>query len=185
MTNEDNHHRLDRLALTYLSAIESEDFDTIEALWDQADDDAALETMLHELNAELAAEQNEQGHHALVSSVLESIELHLPSAQVIRPATDALTVREVAEHIRRNPPAGLTIADLRLNDDLRKVGEVVPTELGISQVIRWGEQFGVAPEAFWRAFREVALDLWMERTSAANYQIAARPKRPKRPGNTT
>ena len=61
---------------------------------------------------------------------------------------------------------------------------MVPAELGISQVIHWGARFGSAPEAYWRAFRETALDMWMERTSAENYQLAARPKRPKQPGDT-
>ena len=84
---------------------------------------------------------------------------------------------------RRHPPAGLTTDDLRLNDVLRRTTEAVPEELGISQVIRWGTRFGTAPEAYWRAFREVALDLWMQRSSAEHYQMAARPQRPKRPGD--
>lgn len=184
MTSREKQHRLDQLALQYLAAVETEDFDTIDALWEQAADDADLDAMLHGLNAELAAEQDAQEHAAVASAVLDTIEKHMPSAEVIRPATGPLTVAEVAEHIRRHPPAGLTTDDLKLNDLLRKATEAVPGELGISQVIRWGARFGSAPEAYWRAFREVALDLWMERTSAANYQIAARPKRPKRPGDT-
>jgi hypothetical protein len=50
-------------------------------------------------------------------------------------------------------------------------------------VVRWGTRFGSAPEAYWRAFRDVALDLWMQRTSAGEYQMAARPQRPQRPGD--
>ncbi len=184
MTNRENQHRLDRLALQYLAAVEIEDFDTIDALWKQAGADVDLNAMLHGLNAELVAEQDAQEHAAITSAVLDNIEQHMPSAELVRPATGPLTVAEVAEHIRRHPPAGLTTDDLRLNDVLRKANEEVPAELGISQVIRWGTRFGSAPEAYWRAFREVALDLWMERTSAANYQLAARPKRPKRPGDT-
>ena len=87
--------------------------------------------------------------------------------------------------VRRHPPAGLTADDLRLNDVLRRATEPVPEELGITQVTRWGTRFGSAPQGYWRAFREAALDLWMERTSAANYQMAARPKRPKRKGDAT
>jgi hypothetical protein len=184
MTNRGNQHRLDRLALQYLAAVETEDFDTIDALWRQAADDADLDAMLHGLNAELVAERDAQEQAAIGSAVLESVERHMPSAEIVRTATGPLTVAEVAEHIRRHPPAGLTTDDLRLNDVLRKETEEVPAELGISQVIRWGTRFGSAPEAYWRSFREVALDLWMERTSAANYQLAARPQRPKRPGDT-
>ncbi len=183
MTNRENQHRLDRLALQYLAAVETEDFDTIDALWRQAVDDADIDAMLHGLNAELVVEQDAQEHAAITSAVLNSVEKHMPSAEILRPKTGPLTVAEVAEYIRRHPPAGLTTDDLKLNDVLRKETEVVPTELGISQVVRWGARFGLAPEAYWSSFREVALDLWMERTSEANYQLAARPQRPKRPGD--
>jgi hypothetical protein len=183
MTNRENHHRLDELALQYLTAIETEDFDKIGALWEQAAYDPELDAMLHGLNAELVAEQEREEEHAIGSAVVDQIERHMPSAEVIRPITGPLTVAEVAEHIRRRPPAGLTTDDLQLNDLLRRTTEVVPAELGLSQVIRWGMRFGSAPEAYWRAFREVALDLWMQRTSAEHYQMAARPQRPQPPGD--
>ena len=99
----------------------------------------------------------------------------MPSAEVIRSPAGQLSVAEVAEQIRRHPPAGLTLDDLKLNDTLRRATEPVPTELGISQVTRWGTRFGSAPQAYWRAFREAVLDLWMERTSAENYRMAADP----------
>jgi hypothetical protein len=185
MTDRENQHRLDHLALQYLAAVEAEDFDSIVALWERAADDADLDAMLHGLNAELVAEQDAEEHAAIAAAVLEQIERHMPSAEVIRPTTGPLTVAEVAEHIRRHPPAGLTTDELHFNDVLRQATEAVPAELGISQVIRWGTRFGSAPEAYWRAFREVALDLWMQRTSAEQYQMAARPRRPKRPGDKT
>jgi hypothetical protein len=184
MINRQNQHRLDQLALQYLAAVETEDFDTVDALWRKAAQDADLDAMLHGLNAELVAEQDTQEHAVIASAVLGSVEKHMPSAEILHPVTGPLTVAEVAEYIHRHPPAGLTTDDLKLNDDLRKETEVVPAELGLTQVIRWGAHFGSAPEAYWRAFREVALDLWMERTSEANYQLAARPQRPKRPGDT-
>jgi hypothetical protein len=183
MTNRKNQHRLDELAVRYLAAIEAEDFDTIDGLWEQAADDPDLGAMLHELNAELAAEQEGQEQAGITSTIVDSIERHMPSAEVMGRLTGPLLVAEVADYIRRHPPAGLTTDDLRLNDLLRRTTEAVPTELGLSQVIRWGKQFGSAPEAYWRAFREVALDLWMQRTSAEHYQLAARPQRPKRPGD--
>jgi hypothetical protein len=183
MTNRENQLRLDRLALQYLTAIEAEDFDTIDALWGQAADDADLDEMLHGLHAELVAGQDAQQRDA--AAVVAAIEEHLPSAEVIRPAAGPLTVAEVADYIRRHPPAGLTTDDLRINDVLRKAGADVPAQLGLRQVIRWGSQFGHAPEAYWRAFREAALDLWMQRSSAEHYQLAARPKRPPRPGDKT
>lgn len=183
MTDRENQQRLDRLAMKYLAATEAEDFETISALWEQAADDADVDAMLHGLHAEIVAEQDAQEHEAIASAVLDAVEKHLPSAELIRPATGPLTVAEVAEYIRRHPPAGLTADDLKMNDVLQTSVEKVPAELGISQVVRWGARFGPAPEAYWRAFREVALDLWMERTSAENYQLAARPQRPKPRGD--
>ena len=55
MSNRENQRRLDDLALKYLAAVEIEDFDTIAAMWDQAADDADLDAMLHDLNAEIGA----------------------------------------------------------------------------------------------------------------------------------
>ena len=68
MTNRENQHRLDRLALQYLAAVETEDFETIDALWRQATEDADLDAMLHGLNAELVAEQDAQ-EQAVISVI--------------------------------------------------------------------------------------------------------------------
>jgi hypothetical protein len=182
MTDRENQHRLDELALRYLAAVETEDFDTIGALWEQAADDPDLDAMMDGLNAELVAEQERQEQAAVAAAVVEQIERHMPSAEVIRPATGPLTVAEVAEYIRRHPPAGLTADDLRLNDVLRGVAEAVPVDLGVRQVVAWGRRFGTAPEAYWRAFRQAALTLRLRRESAENYQMAARPTRPKPTG---
>lgn len=182
MTDRENQHRLDALALRYLAAVEAEDFDAVGALWEQAAHDDDLGAMLHGLNAELVAEQDSAERAAIDSAVIEQIERHMPCAEVVRPATGPLTAAEVAESIRRNPPAGLTTDELHFNDVLRKTTEAVPDGLGLSQVIRWGTHFGIAPEAYWRAFRAAALDLRMRRSSAENYQMAARPQRPQRPG---
>ena len=184
MTEREIQLRLDRLALQYLAAIDGDDFKTVEALWAQAADDPDLDEMLHGLNAELAEEQESRDRESVTTALLEGIERHMPSAEIIRSPAGQLSAAEVADHIRRHPPAGLTLDDLKLNDALRRATEVVPTELGITQVTRWGTRFGSAPQAYWRAFREAALDLWMERTSAENYRMAARPKRPKRKGES-
>jgi hypothetical protein len=183
MSDRENQHRLDELALRFLEAVETEDFDTISALWEQAADDPDLGAMLDGLNAELVAEQERQEQAEIGAAIVEQLERHMPSAEVIAPATGALTVAEVAEYLRRHPPAGLTIDDLRLNDVLRGATEIVPESLGLTQVIRWGSRFGIAPELYWRAFREVALDLSMQRSSEANYQMAARPQRSTRQGD--
>lgn len=49
-------NRLDTIADAYINAVEDGDFDTILKMWFQAETDKELADMLHELNAELAAD---------------------------------------------------------------------------------------------------------------------------------
>ena len=179
MNERENQQRLDRLAMKYLTAIDAGDFDVIDALWLQAEQDAELAEMLHALHAEVVASQEAASQAAINKEVVAAIEKHMPSAEVIRPASGPLTVAEVAEHIRKNPPRGLTTDDLILNDVLRASAEAVPAELGISQILGWSRRFGAAPEAYWKAFRVAALKLRMQRESAESHQMAARPSKPK------
>jgi hypothetical protein len=185
MSNRDTQRRLDDIAMRYLAALEDGDFDAVDAFWVQADADPELSEMLHGLNAELTAEQDAAADSLGRGLILAAIKTHLPSAEVIGPATGPLTAAEVAEHLRKNPPRGLTTDDLKLNDRLRTSAEVIPADLGVGQVVAWGRRFGVAPEAYWRAFREAALMLRMRRESAENYQMAARLTRPKPSGGTS
>lgn len=180
MTNRENQKRLDRLAMQYLSAVEACDFDAIEAFWAKADDDPELGEMLHGLNAELAAHYDDATRSELGAALVGAIEKHMPSAEVLRPVSTAVTVATVAEYLRKYPPAGLTTDELRLNDALRASAEELPAELGVAQVVAWGRRFGPAPEAYWRAFRVAALELRMRADAPAhNYQMAARPAKPK------
>jgi hypothetical protein len=182
MTDRENQKRLDRLAMEYLTAVEGADFVAIETFWADAERDNELAEMLHGLNAELAADQEFETQAAISDRIVDTIEKHMPSAEVIRLPAGPLTVADVAEHIRKNPPHGLTVDDLRLNDVLRALADAVPAELGVPQVVAWGRRFGTAPEAYWKAFRAVALKLRMQRESAENYQMAARPgAKPKPP----
>src|SRR5262249_49905379 len=60
MSDRDNQERLDRLAMRYLAAIDSGDFDAIDALWDQSEADPELGEMLHGLHAALVEDQDAQ-----------------------------------------------------------------------------------------------------------------------------
>jgi hypothetical protein len=193
MTNRENQKRLDKLAMRYLAAIDAGDFDTLADLWVRASDDPDLCELLHGLNATLAEEDSQAAGDAVVArieqhmrsaeiiKVVARIEQHMRSAEIIKPTEGPLTVAEVADHLRKHPPPGLTIDELALNDALRRAAEVVPGDLGLSRVVEWGTRFGTAPEAYWRAFRQAALKLRMRQESAASYQMAARPTKPKPP----
>jgi hypothetical protein len=178
MSDRESQRRLDRLAMRYLTAVEAGDFDTVGDLWVQGQTDLELGDMLHELNAELVAQRDAEAAAAAKGALESAIEKHLPSAEVIRPVAGPLTVAEVAEHLRRNPPGGMTTDDLKANDLLRASAETLPAELGLMAVVSWGRKFGAVPEGYWKAFREAALLLRMRRESAANYQMAARPTKP-------
>jgi hypothetical protein len=182
VSDRDNQRRLDRLAMRYLLALDAGDFDTLELLWQRAETDTELGDMLHALTDEAATEHETERRAAATRAVVAGIEAHLPSAAVVRPDAGPLTVGQVADHLRKFPPRGLTIDELRLNDALRGSAEAVPGELGASQVVAWGRRFGLAPEAYWKAFRVAALKLLGQRESAGSYQMAARPSKPKPAG---
>lgn len=165
-------HDYDVSAMRYLAAVEAEDFAAIAEMWTQAERDSQLAAMFHELHAELAATSGDR----VEASVVATIEKLLPSAIVERPVAKLMTVAEVAEQLRRHPPAGLTLDDLRTTDTLLASTEPVPATLGLAETVEWGRTFGSASDAYWKAFRDAALLLRMQRESHAhNWQMAARP----------
>ncbi len=172
MSERQNQIRLDLLAFRYLEAVEAGDMNTLDSLWDQADGDAELEQVLHGLNEALATDREEQ--ERIEGAITAALEQHIPSAAILRTPAGLLTVADVAESIRRNPPAGLTTDEITANEQLRQSGRVLPSDLGMSQVLEWGREFGSLPETYWRAFRKAALKLRMQRESNATYQMAAR-----------
>jgi hypothetical protein len=159
-------------AMRYLAAVEAEDFAAIAEMWSQAELDPQLAAMFHELHAELAAANGDRAE----AKVVAMIEKLLPSAIVERPVAKSVTVAEVAEQLRRHPPFSLTMDDLRATDTLLASTDPIPATLGLAETVAWGRKFGSASEAYWRAFREAALLLRMQRESQADsWQMAARP----------
>src|SRR5262249_58902413 len=116
------------------------------------------------------------------TAVTEAVEQYMPSAELFRPLAGPLTVAEVAEFIRRHPPAGLTTDEIAVNEQLRQSAQLVPAELGLSQVLDWGRQFGSLPETYWRALPQTALQLGVGRGSGGGYQIGRPPGARKAPG---
>lgn len=184
MTNRENQQRLDRIAMTYLAAIDAGDFDAIDALWERAAEDVDVSEMLHSLNSELMLEQDASDNARIDQAVLDTLRKHLPSGEIVQPSSDILEVREVAEYVLKNLAGGLAADDVILNDMLLSVAEEVPTDLGITKVEEWGQRFGQASAKYWRTFRQAALKLRMRREADANYQMAARPTKRKPPEDT-
>jgi hypothetical protein len=181
MTDRQRQRQLDLLAIQFVDALEADDFETVDRLWTAAATDPELETVFLEMAGELAQTYEAEAQARVAAAVVDAVERHLPSAELIRPVAGPLTAAEVAEFIRRHPPAGLTTDELVANEQLRQSVQPVPTELGMSQVLDWGRQFGSLPETYWRAFRRAALRLRMRRESDLNYQMAARQTTRKPP----
>lgn len=184
MTDRERQRQLDLLAIQFVDALEAGDFATVDKLWSVCATDPELESVFLDTAAELAemheAEVRAQGE----AVVIEAVEQHMPSAELIRSSpAGPLTVAEVAEFIRRHPPGGLAIDEIAATEQLRESAQMVPAELGMSQVLEWGRQFGGVPETYWRAFRQAALKLRMRRESDVHYQMAARQTK-RRPPET-
>jgi hypothetical protein len=181
MTDRERQRQLDLLAIQFVDALEAGDFETIDQLWSASARDPELEVVLLETAVELAQTYEAEAQARVEAAVVEAVERHLPSAELVRPVAGPLTVAEVAEFLRRDPPAGLTTDEIAANEALRQSVQPVPTELGISQVREWGRQFGSLPETYWRAFRQAALKLRLRRESDLGYQMAARQTTRKPP----
>ena len=178
----DRNHELDSIVIRFLSALEDGDFETVEQVWSAAASDPELETALTDAAGELAAEYDREFHEHAGSMLETTVRAAMPTAEVIRPATGPVTIAEVADHICRTGAPGLNAVDLVLNDALARIEDPVPEHLGLSSVIAWGARYGVAPDSYWRLFRQSALSLRLRRESETEYRLAARPGRPKRTG---
>lgn len=175
---------LDRLADQYLAALDASDYPTLDRIWEAAAFDPELEAILHELHAELDADDRRQEERALRRPVADAVATHLKSAEIVEPNAGPVTVGDVARELARHPPGGLPAATHTLNESLRASAEALPDDLGLSKLVaRMEELAGPASPDYWKAFRLAALKLEMRRASAEEYQLAARrapkPEEPK------
>jgi hypothetical protein len=182
MPDREREREVDQLVARFLTALEDGDFDTVELLWSAASSDPELEVALTDAAVELAADYDRAAGQRAETLLEATVRTSMPAAEVAQPPDRPLTTSDVAEHIRRSGAPGLSAADLGLNDFLARSQDPVPEHLGLSAVVAWGAKYGIAPEAYWKVFRQAALTLRLRRESAAEYQLAARPSRPKPAG---
>lgn len=171
MNPTDRRLLLDLAAARYLDALERDDFATMAAVWQLAQADPELEAILREVHAGLL---DEQAHTAAVA-LNAAVEMHLPSAEIIRPAAGPVTVADVADQLFRHTPDRLPAEAHLLNERLRLMKEPLPADLGLSKLTAWGEaKFGAAPPEYWKAFRQAAIKVELRRAAEGEYQLAAR-----------
>jgi hypothetical protein len=181
MTDRD----IDRLTTAYLDALDRGDFDAIDRIWDRAATDPDLERVLHELHAALDKQDERDAEQQVAIAVTEAVECHLPSAEIMRPASGPVTVGDVADELFRHTPDRLPAEAHALNEKLRSLRVQLPVDLGLSRLVTWGEaNFGAAPSEYWKAFRQTAIKLELRRAADAEYRLAARPVLPNPGGKS-
>ena len=175
MNPSDPRLRRDLAAARYLDALERDDLAAAAAVWQLASSDPELEALLREIHAGLIEEEAQEATSTAESALTAAVEAHLPSAEIIRPPSPAVTVADVADELFRHAPSRLPAEAHRLNETLRRATEPLPPNLGLPQLTAWAEaQFGPAPPDYWKAFRQAAVKLEMRRAAEAEYQLAAR-----------
>lgn len=177
--------RRELLAAKYLQAVESDDFAAQEEFWKLAESEPELVDLFQQVHDDLIAEQDAAETAKATAGIAESVERHLPTAEIVRDPVGPVTFADVADELFRHPPTGLSNDAFRLNDELRSSAEPLPTELGLSALIAFAQaKFGEAPREYWQAFRLAALEVRMRANSrTTEYQLAARrePKPEDRP----
>lgn len=182
MTPRQRRIWLDLTCVRFLNAMEADDLDTLVEIWNQAAADPELEAALEEMHAGLVEERAAREAQLATDAVAAAVAKHMPSAEIVRPASGPLTVADVAERLFRHAPPRLPAAAHALNEALRASREPLPESLGLSKLVAWAEaRFGPAAREYWRAFQQAAIDLELRRASEAEYRMAARAA-PKKEG---
>jgi hypothetical protein len=175
--NEHDRRELDLAVIRYVTALDQGDLGAVATVWEQAERDPELERALWEVDEALLLERDA----AVVRAALDRC---LPSAAVADRPYAPLTVADVAERLRRDPPAGWHLrdaADLAANERMLACGEALPPSLGLGALKEWAERLGLhAGERYWQAFRQAALRLRLAQEAEPWLLQAARPSRPPR-----
>jgi hypothetical protein len=171
--------RIDLAAARYLDALERDDHAALADLWELAAADAALLAAIHDIHAGLIEERLQ----AAADAVAAAVEAHLPSAEVVRPATGPLTVADVADELFRHTPDRLSAEAHALNEKLRASRDPLPADLGLSKLVAWAEKnYGAGPAEYWKAFLQAAIKLELRSAAAVEFGLAARSTPPKLEG---
>lgn len=172
--------RISIASARYVEAIERDDQDTLDELWELAARDTDLLEAFNEIHTGLIEERDAQ----TTAVVAEAVERHMPSAEIVRASTGPVTVADVALELFKYPPNRMPSEAHQMNERLRAAKDELPTELGLPGLIAWAEaKFGPAPAEYWKAFRQTALKVRMRANSEVEFQLAARRTKPRPEGS--
>lgn len=171
----------DRAVDRYIQALDQGDLETIAVMLEQASHDPELDRLIHETNDAFYIEAGLD----MLTTDAEQVRLlarqHLQSAFVDETAIEAaserpLTVGEVVDRLHADRQ--LSATDLDTSRALRGSRLEVPDELTTQTVGDLAKRIGMtASERFWRAFRETAIMLGLNRSQTQAHLAAAREQR--------
>lgn len=175
--------RISIAAARYLEALEQDDHTALAALWQSAATEPELLAAFRDIHSGLIEEHESHARGRETASVATAVEEHLTSGELARTRAGEVTVAEVADELFRHAPDRLPAEAHVLNEKLRGLGEPLPAELGLPNLLAWAAaRFGPTPDAYWKAFRVAAMKLRIRVNSDTEFQLAARRTKPKPEG---
>jgi len=171
MTPHYHNLRIDMLSARYLAAVESDDFEVQNAIWELAETNEELTEAINDIQEGLLEELREQESRTIERSVTTA----MPSAVIVRESSGPVTVGDVAEELFYNAGNSLAADSYVWIETLRSSAEPLPEDLKLSKLTAWAEsKFGNAPAGFWKVFHQGVLKLEQRRASETEYALAAR-----------
>lgn len=175
--------RRDQQVERYVLALDRGDFDTVTAILAAAETDPELDGLLVEVDGALHTEARLTTRAEDAKTVRALLRKHLPSAfsepETGPPTVDQVVTRLQSEHDSGHQP--LLPGDLAANGALRGNTTLLTGRLTPRTVRQTMTQFDVqASDRYWKLFHQAAVELALSRESSGHYQVAARPRVPRR-----
>jgi hypothetical protein len=179
MNPQDRRLWLDWQTSLYLEALEKQDFDAQEKLWDLAAHDADLEAAFHETHEAILEERSASTTEAITTAV----EKLLTSAEIVRESTGPVMVSDVAEELFHRAGKALAADGYAWTEKRRASQLPLPEIKGLTKLAEWLEStFGPLPAGVGEAFQKAAFDVKFRRRAAdAEYQLQLAARRAPKP----
>jgi hypothetical protein len=173
MTPQDHNLWIDMITARYITAMETDDFEQQNAIWELARTNEELIQSLNDIQDAMLEEQRERETHTIKGSVAAA----MPSARIEQPAEGPLTVAEVVAEVLNSAAGKLDAVGHRWIAQLHDKPVPVPDLKQLSKLRQWIEtEFGTPPPRVAEVFQTALQDLRIRRqaANAETYQLAAR-----------
>jgi hypothetical protein len=175
MDQQDFSYIRERAVDRYVRALDAGNFEEITAVLLLAESDAELDRRIAEVNQAYGEELGLAATAQDTETVRDLLRQYLPSAFEETETDAPITVSEVAARLVAEN--SLPEPDRETGRRLLNIQVTLPDWLSLPEIRKLGERLRIkASDRFWRAFREVALQMSMGRSQTQ--MAAARRKRP-------